>query len=89
LLLQAKNQGGADSPVIEPAMAEQLQSSVISVAEQREIAGKPAVLLVSAGIRSLLARFVRLSKAVIHVLAYDEIPDSKQITIVSTIGRSA
>ncbi len=89
LLLQAKTQGGADSPVIEPSMAEQLQSSVIDVAEQREIAGKPAVLLVSAGIRSLLARFVRLSKAVVHVLAYDEIPDNKQITVVSTIGRSA
>ncbi len=89
LLLQAKSQGGTDSPVIEPSMAEQLQTSVIDIAEQREIAGKPAVLLVSAGIRGLLARFVRLSKAVVHVLAYDEIPDNKQITVVSTIGRSA
>ena len=52
------------------------------------MAGKPAVLLVSAGIRSLLARFVKISKAMVHVLAYEEIPDNKQITVVSTIGRT-
>jgi len=88
LLMQAKNQGSTDAPIIEPVMAERLQQSVVSAAEQREIAGKPAVLLVSAAIRSLLARFVRASQAVIHVLAYEEIPDNKQITVVSTIGRS-
>ena len=88
LLMQAKAQGGAETPIIEPMMAERLQQSVVNAAEQREIAGKPAVLLVSAGIRSLLARFVRFSQAVIHVLAYEEIPDNKQITVVSTIGRA-
>ena len=41
-----------------------------------------------AGIRSLLARFVKISQAVVHVLAYEEIPDNKQITVVSTIGRT-
>ena len=89
LLLQAKNQGGAEAPVIEPSMAERLQQSVVEVAQEREVLGKPAVLLVSAGIRALLARFVRMSQSVIHVLAYEEIPESKQITVVSTIGRSA
>jgi len=88
LLVQAKSQGGADAPVIEPSMAEKLQKSVIDAAEQREVLGKPAVILVSSAIRSLLARFVKVSQAVIHVLAYEEIPDHKQITVVSTIGRT-
>jgi flagellar biosynthesis protein FlhA len=89
LLLQAKSQGNmAEAPVIEPGMAERLQQSVVSAAERQEVAGKPAVLLVSQGIRTLLSRFVKFSKSVIHVLAYEEIPDSKQITVVSTIGRS-
>ncbi len=88
LLLQAKNQGSSEAPVIEPVMAERLQQSVVNAAEQQEIAGKPAVLLVSAAIRSLLSRFVRVSQAVIHVLAYEEIPENKQITVVSTIGRT-
>ncbi|MEM7079556.1 MAG: flagellar biosynthesis protein FlhA [Pseudomonadota bacterium] len=92
LLIQAKQQanqqGGSEPPVIEPAMAERLQQAVLNVAEQREVDGKPAVLLVSAAIRGLLARFVKFSRSVIHVLAYEEIPDNKQITVVSTIGRA-
>ncbi len=90
LLMQAKQQGGGEVPVIEPVMAERLQQSVASAAEQRELAGKPAVLLVSAAIRSLLARFVKIlqAQAMVHVLAYEEIPDNKQITVVSTIGRT-
>jgi flagellar biosynthesis protein FlhA len=47
------------------------------------------VLLVSSAIRGLLSRFVRFSKQMIHVLAYEEIPDNKQITVVSTIGKGA
>ena len=92
LLLQAQQQsrqhGGADAPIIEPGMAERLQQSVAEAVEQREIAGKPAVLMVSAGVRSLLARFVRFSQGLVHVLAFEEIPESKQITVVSTIGRT-
>jgi flagellar biosynthesis protein FlhA len=90
LLIQARSQaGGNEAPVIEPGMAERLQQSVITAAERQEIAGKPAVLLVSSAVRGLLARFVRFSRQVIHVLAYEEIPDNKQITVVSTIGRGA
>ena len=90
LLVQARNQGGgSETPILEPGMAEQLQQSVLTAAERQEIAGKPTVLLVNSAIRSLLARFVRISKEVIHVLAYEEIPDNKQITVVSTIGRGA
>ena len=89
LLMQAKQQGSDDMPVIEPGMAERLQQSVLELAEEREIAGNPAVLLVSAAVRSLLARFVRISKSVVHVLTYDEIPENKQIMVVSTIGRAA
>ena len=88
LLVQAKQQGSEEMPVIEPGMAERLQQSVLELAEEREVAGKPAVLLVSAAVRSLLARFVRISKSVVHVLAYDEIPENKQIMVVSTIGRA-
>ncbi len=90
LLIQARGQGGAgEAPMIEPGMAERLQRSVLTAAERQEIAGKPAVLLVSSAIRGLLSRFVRFSKQMIHVLAYEEIPDNKQITVVSTIGKGA
>jgi len=87
LLIQAQSQGGSDAPVIEPGLAERLQTSIISAAEQQELAGKPAVLLVSSGVRPLLARFVRSANQVVHVLAFEEIPENKQITVVATIGR--
>ena len=89
LLMQAKQGGSSEAPMLEPNMAQALQSSVADVARQQEALGKPVVLLVSGGVRALLARFVRMSQAVVHVLAYEEIPDNKQITIVSTIGRTA
>ncbi len=90
LLTQARKQGGADDvPTIEPGMVESLQRSVREAAERQEVAGKPTVLVVSSAIRSLLARFFRMSRQFIHVLAYEEIPDNKQITVVSTIGRGA
>ncbi len=88
LLAQAKKQSNADGvPTIEPGMMESLQRSVREAAERQEVAGKPTVLVVSSAIRSLLARFFRMSRQFIHVLAYEEIPDNKQITVVSTIGR--
>ncbi|MEQ8861313.1 MAG: flagellar biosynthesis protein FlhA [Pseudomonadales bacterium] len=88
LLTQAKKQSSADGvPTIEPGMMESLQRSVREAAERQEVAGKPTVLVVSSAIRSLLARFFRMSRQFIHVLAYEEIPDNKQITVVSTIGR--
>ncbi len=87
LLIQAQSQGGAEAPVIEPGLAERLQNSIVSAAERQEIAGKPAVLLVSSTVRSLLARFVRSANQIVHVLAFEEIPENKQITVVSTIGR--
>ncbi|HEX7036014.1 MAG TPA: flagellar biosynthesis protein FlhA [Pseudomonadales bacterium] len=90
LLMQARNNGGgSDAPVIEPGMAERLQQSILSAAERQEVAGRPAVLLVSSPIRSLLARFVRTPRQTIHVLAFEEIPDNKQITVVATIGKGA
>jgi flagellar biosynthesis protein FlhA len=88
LLAQARKQSGSDGmPSIEPGMMESLQRSMREAAERQEVAGKPTVLVVSSAIRSLLARFFRMSRQFIHVLAYEEIPDNKQITVVSTIGR--
>ena len=88
LLDQARRQGSDSAPVLEPGLADRLSRSLISAAEQQEIAGKPAVVLVSAALRGMLARFVKLSRRVIHVLAFEEIPDNKQITVVATIGRA-
>ena len=86
---QAQQSGGtAADAVIEPGLANTLQRSVAEAAQKQELAGQPAVLLVSAGIRSMLSRFLRFSVQGISVLSYNEIPETKKITIIATIGQN-
>jgi flagellar biosynthesis protein FlhA len=83
---QAQQSGNNDDISLEPGMAEKLQSALVEVAQKQELAGKPAVLLVSAPLREMLAKFTRYTSADIQVLSYAEIPDDKQITIEGTVG---
>ncbi|MFT5594047.1 MAG: flagellar biosynthesis protein FlhA [Oceanicoccus sp.] len=84
---QSKQQnGGADNMILEPSMAEKLQNSLIEAARNQEMAGNPAVLLVSGLLRPVLANFVRNVTDTLHVVSYQEVPDNKQITIAATIG---
>ena len=84
---QSKQQnGGADSMILEPSMAEKLQNSLLEAARNQEMAGHPAVLLVSGLLRPVLANFARTVTDSIHVVSYQEVPDNKQITIAATIG---
>ena len=85
-LQQAQQSGVIDDIVLEPGMAERLQAALTEAAQKQELAGKPAVLLVSAPLRAVLVKFIRYSPVDMHVLSYAEIPDDKQITIESTIG---
>ena len=70
-------------------MAESLHKSLINVCQQQEAKGEPAVLLVSPPLRAELARWIRHSIPSLNVLSYNEVPDDKQIRLVSTIGNAA
>jgi len=72
---------------MEPTLAEKLQHGLAEFAQNQEMAGQPAVLLVSPGIRSWLSRFIRRSVPGLNVLSYHEVPDSKQVRLVSTISQ--
>ena len=85
-LQQAEQSGNSDDIVLEPGLAERLQQALQQGGQQQEVAGKPAVLLVSAPLRAVMAKFVRYSASDIQVLSYAEIPDDKQVTIESTVG---
>jgi flagellar biosynthesis protein FlhA len=85
-VMQAQQNGITDDIVLEPGLAERLQSALAEAAQRQEIAGKPAVLLVSAPLRHVLVKFIRYSAVEMQVLSYGEIPDDKQITIESTVG---
>jgi flagellar biosynthesis protein FlhA len=86
LLNSVQNQNGGEGLVLEPGMAERLQASLATAAQNQEMAGKPSVLLVAAPVRPLMAKFVRYGNHRIHVLSYQEIPENKKVTIVATVG---
>ncbi len=86
-ILHQTLQGGAEGAGgLEPGLAENLHKSLIEETQRQEAAGRPAVLLVSQAVRTLLAHFVRHSIPGLHVLAFNEIPDNKQVKIMATVG---
>ena len=86
ILHQATKSGADEWAGIEPGLAERLQRSLASQAQRQEMAGQPAILLVSAMVRPLLSKLLRHVTPTIHVLAFNEIPDNRQIRIVASIG---
>lgn len=86
-ILQKSVQGTSGGALgIEPGLAERLQGSVAETAQKLEISGQPAVLVVSPDLRPWLSRWLRSAIKPLHVLAYSEIPDNKQIKVVATVG---
>ena len=87
-ILQKSSQGaGSSGPGIEPGLAERLQKSIAEAAQRQEMAGEAAVVVVSPDIRAWVARWLRSAVRGLNVLAYTEIPDTKRIRVVATVGR--
>lgn len=87
ILLQSLQVAGDDGASFEPGLAERLLQSLTRVAQRQEASGQPSVLLTSPALRPTLARFVRYGVPGMHVLSYQEIPDTKQIKIIGTVGQ--
>ena len=87
ILHKSLQSGGADGAGIEPGLAERMQKSLAEAANRQEMEGEPAILLTSGLLRNTLARFVKNSIPGLRVLSYQEIPDDKQIKIVSAVGQ--
>ena len=81
--------GGAEGVSIEPGLAERLQNSLNEATSNQEMQGEPAILLTSGILRSTLSRFVKNTIPGLRVLSYQEVPDDKQIRIVTVIGNAA
>jgi flagellar biosynthesis protein FlhA len=86
ILIQATQTPGAEGPGLEPGLADQLLRGVSNAANNQEQMGMPAVLLVPAPLRALMARFLRRSISQLHVLSHAEVPDGRMIRVVATVG---
>jgi flagellar biosynthesis protein FlhA len=87
MLHKSLQAGGEDGAGIEPGLAEKIQQSLTEASQQQELAGEPSVLLTSGMLRPVLSRFLKHAVVGLHVLSYQEIPDDKQIKIVSSVGQ--
>ncbi|MCL1123855.1 flagellar biosynthesis protein FlhA [Shewanella surugensis] len=87
MLHQSMQAGGGDGPNIEPSLAERMQKSLVDAAQKQEMVGQPAILLTSGMLRSTLSRFVKYTIPSLRVISYQEVPDEKQIRIVSAVGK--
>jgi flagellar biosynthesis protein FlhA len=86
MLTQASQVRGAEGPGLEPGLAERLMRHAGQLAQAREQLGQPAVLLTPPALRNLLARFLRRAAPQLKVLSQAEIPDSRTIKVVATLG---
>jgi flagellar biosynthesis protein FlhA len=86
-VLQDSMTGGTDAPGFEPGLTDKLQQSLIDRTRKQEAAGEPAVLLVAPKIRPWVARLMRYASPTLSVLAYNEIPESRRIRVISAVGR--
>lgn len=87
ILLQTLNATGEGNASLEPGLAENMHKNLNEAAQRQEMAGESSILVVQAGLRNWISRFIRHSIPGLNVLSYNEIPDNKQIRIVANVGR--
>ncbi|WP_348675922.1 flagellar biosynthesis protein FlhA [uncultured Abyssibacter sp.] len=75
-----------DATAIEPGLAERMHQSIAEWVERQQGQGQTPVLLVPQMIRASLARFLRYAAPGLHVLAYNEVPQGKQLKLVGAVG---
>jgi len=83
--LQAMAEGGG---AIEPGLAQKMLQSLKECTERQEVNGDVAILLVPDNLREMLVRMVRQNVPRLKVLAFGEVPENRQLKIVSTVGGS-
>ncbi|MEJ2694130.1 MAG: FHIPEP family type III secretion protein, partial [Candidatus Thiodiazotropha sp.] len=88
ILQQAMQSSDEGQAGFEPGLAERLQSALAETQAAMEAQGHEGILLVAAPIRPWMSRFAKHAAPGMHVLSYNEIPDNRQIKVVSTIGNA-
>ncbi len=87
ILQDAVQTGGDTSAGLEPGLAENLHKSLAETKQRQDALGQTAILIVSAPLRPMLARFVRHSLPGLNVMSYNEVPDDKQVKVVASVGQ--
>lgn len=89
ILLRGLRESNGSQFIVEPGLAQRIQTAVQEAAKNQEIQGKPAILAVSAELRPWLSRMLRPVINDLTVLAYTELPEDRHLQIVASIGDGA
>jgi flagellar biosynthesis protein FlhA len=74
---------------LEPTLMDSVIRQIVAASGKLEADGRNPVLLVASNIRLFLSRLLRGRMNNFYILAYDEIPPTKEIRVVATIGSQA
>src|SRR3569833_1098937 len=86
-ILQNSLQSGDEAgPVLEPGLAERMHQAIQNAAQKQDMNGEPSVLVVSAALRHKHTHNQHHTNPNQHKLAYNELPDNKQIKVVASIS---
>ncbi|KVW99788.1 flagellar biosynthesis protein FlhA [Shewanella frigidimarina] len=87
-LNQSQQQGkvSLDSFPVEPNLLAQLQQRMPQLLAETKEKGHSPILLVSPQLRPLLARYALAFARGLHVLSYNEVPETKELMIAGQLG---
>jgi flagellar biosynthesis protein FlhA len=71
---------------LEPSLLDRVIQQIVESAGRMEADGQTPVLLVASSVRLFLSRLLRGRMSNFYILAYEEIPASKSIRVVASIG---
>ena len=87
ILMQAVQQHGSENLIIDGELAKSIQHTINHESETLSSKGKPAILVVAPQIRRPVSMFFRPSMPELIVMSFSELPDDRNIEVVTTIGQ--
>lgn len=85
-ILQDAIKHDAATGALEPNLAQTMQNKLVETTQRQELAGEPAVLLVSPSIRPWMARFARVGAPALRVLSFNEVPERMKLNLIDAVG---
>ena len=88
MLITTYRQQNETDLIIDTGLAQQILGEINTVNEKLSSEGRQPVIVVSPFIRRAFSKLVRQNVEDVHVLSFKELPDSRKIEVVASIGNA-
>ena len=86
MLISMSKKSTSEGLLIDPNLAKQMIKSILEISEKYSSDGNPIVIVTSPIIRKDLSILLRQHIEDIVVLAFTELPESKRVKVIATVG---